>query len=309
MESIEVFVRVAELGSFAAAAKALDLSATMVAKHVQSMERRLGAQLIRRTTRRQSLTEVGRLYLERCRALLADFETAEASATELQASARGTLRVTAPVVVGTHALAPLLGRLLTEHPQLRVELSCQDRLVDLVDEGYDAALRSGPLPSSQLIARPLAPLRMLLCAAPAYLKRAGVPRQPQDLSQHECLGFTHLVHRDRWRLIGRSSEQRVAVSSRLQIDSGEALRQAALSGAGILLQSELLVAKDLASGALQRVLPGYAPPPRPLHVVYNPDRWRSPKLQRFVEFLLRELGPSASRRDVARRRTARDGHD
>lgn len=296
LKTIEVFVRVAELGSFAAAAGALGLSPSMVAKHVQHVEQRLGAQLIRRTTRRHSLTEVGRAYLERGKALLADFETAEASATEAQAAPRGTLRITAPVVFGAHALAPLLGELSATYPDLHVQLSLQDRVVDLVEEGFDVALRSGPIANSGFIARPLEPLHMLLCASPAYLRRRGTPRRPTDLERHDCLGFMYLAHPNRWRLVGRDGEHLVHVSSRLQMNNGEALRQAALSGAGVIMQSQLLLAADLERGALVRVLPGYAPPSRPAHIVYLPDRWRSPKLQRFVEFVLLRLGPRKQRR-------------
>jgi DNA-binding transcriptional LysR family regulator len=295
LESMQVFVRVAELGSFAAAAKELRLSPTMVAKHVAALEERVGAQLIRRTTRRHSITEVGRLFLERARTVLADFETAEASASELHDVARGTLRVTAPVVYGAHALAPLLGPFLREHVELTVELTLQDRLVELVEEGYDAALRTGPLPSSGLIGRPLAPLETVLAAAPAYLRERGVPRRPADLATHDCLGFTFLVHSDRWRLVGPGGEHRVRVSGRLRINEGEALRQAALAGAGIVMQSRLLLGDDLAAGRLVRVLPRYAPPSRPVHLVYPADRFRSPKLRRFVELVLRHLARKRAR--------------
>ena len=291
LESMSVTVRVSELGSFAAAAKELGISATMVAKHVEGVERRLGAQIIRRTTRRHSITEVGREYLTRARSILADVATAEASAREFQAAARGTLRVTAPVVYGAHALAPLLGELLETYPELQVELSLHDRVVDLIEEGFDVALRSGPLGVSGLIARPLAPIRMLLAASPAYLDRAGVPRRPRDLERHECLGFTYLVHPHRWRLVGADGEHAVAVKSRLRSNTGAALREAALGGAGILMQGDFLLRADLESGRLVRVLPGHAPPPRAAHLVYPPDRFRSPKLQRFVEFVLDRLGP------------------
>jgi DNA-binding transcriptional LysR family regulator len=288
---MQVFVRVAELGSFAAAAKQLRMSATMAAKHVAALEDRLGAQVIRRTTRRHSLTEVGRIYLERARALLADFETAEATTRALQAEARGTLRVTAPVVLGAQALAPLLGELIAAHPSLHVELTLQDRVVDLLEEGYDVALRSGPLPSSGLIVRPLQPLAMLLAASPSYLRERGTPKHPRELSAHECLGFSYLVHRDRWRLLGPDGEHAVPVRSRITINNGLALREAAVGGAGIVMQSALLLQGDLKAGRLVRVLPRYAPPSRQAQLVYPPDRWRSPKLQRFVELVMARLGP------------------
>lgn len=295
IDSMRAFVRVAELGSFAAAAKALDISPTMAAKHVQEIESRLGARLLHRTTRRQSLTEVGRIYLERSKGLLADFDAAEASATELLAEPRGLLRVTAPVVLGTHGLAPLLGEFMALCPQVSVELALHDRVVDLVDEGFDVALRSGPLPDSGFVARPLAPLRMLLCASPAYLRQHGTPRTPADLAKHECLGFAHWVHKDRWRLVGPAGEERAAVKGRLQINNGEALRQAALAGAGILMQSDMLLADDLAAKRLLRVLPKHAPPAREAHLLYLPDRHPRPKLQRFVDFVLERLGPKRAR--------------
>jgi DNA-binding transcriptional LysR family regulator len=290
---MEVFVRVAELGSFAAAAAEFGLSPAMVAKHVQALETRLGARVLHRTTRRQSLTEVGRLYLERSRALLADFDAAEASATELQAAPRGTLRVTAPVVLGAHGLAPLLSGFLARYPQVRIELSLHDRVVDLVDEGYDVALRTGPLASSGFVARPLRPMRTVLCASPTYLKRRGTPKVPADLAAHDCLGFAHWVHKDRWRLIGPAGEEAVRIKSPIVINNGEALRQAALAGAGILMQSEMLVEADLKSRALLRVLPRHAPPARPAHLVYLPDRRPTPKLQRFVQHVLEHLGPDS----------------
>jgi DNA-binding transcriptional LysR family regulator len=300
LKSVEVFVRVAELGSFAAAAKELRLSPSMVVKHVQQVEARLGAQVIRRTTRRHSLTEVGRMYLQRAKALLADFESAESLATELHGTPRGTLRITAPVVFGAHALAPVIAALSERYPGLEIELHLQDRVVDLLEEGYDAALRTGTLADSGLIARPLAPLTMLLAAAPAYLERRGTPRKPQDLERHECLGFIYLTHPERWRLVGRDETHSVRVRSRLRFNNGEALRQAALNGAGVIMQSRLLLASDLERGVLVRVLPGYAPPPRAAHIVYAPDRFRSAKPQRFVELVLEQLGPGSSSRSGSR---------
>jgi len=291
LTTMQVYVRVVERGSFAAAAKDMNLSPAMVAKHVQSLEARLNARLLHRTTRRQSLTEVGRVYFERCKTLLDQFEAAEQSANELQAAPRGTLRVTAPVVAGTHLLVPVIAQFLAAFPEVRVELALHDRIVDLVDEGFDIALRSGASAPPGLVARPIAPLRMLLAASPSYLREHGTPRKVADLAQHECLGFAHLVHRDRWRLHGPSGEDTVRIKGRLEINNGEALRQAALAGAGIVMQSELLLADDLAARRLVRVLPKHAPPAREAHLLYLPDRHPRPKLQRFVEFVLEKLGP------------------
>jgi DNA-binding transcriptional LysR family regulator len=294
LTTMQVYVRVVERGSFAAAAKDLDLSPAMVAKHVQALEARLNARVLHRTTRRQSLTEVGRVYFERCKSLLEQVEAAEQSANELQAAPRGTLRVTAPVVAGTHLLVPVIAQFLAAYPEVRVELALHDRIIDLVDEGFDIALRSGASAPPGFVARPIAPLRMLLAASPEYLRAHGTPRKVADLGQHECLGFAHLVHRDRWRLHGPSGEDTVRIKGRLEINNGEALRQAALAGAGIVMQSQLLLAADLKSGALVRVLPRHAPPPRPAHLLYLPDRRQTPKLRRFVEFALERLGPGAA---------------
>lgn len=291
LASMQVFVHVAERGSFAAAARALDLSPAMVAKHIQAIEARLKAPLLLRTTRRQSLTDVGRLYLERCREALSAFAQAESTGEELLAHPHGVLRVTAPVVLGTHGLAPLLAGFMQQYPDVQVELSLNDRVVDLVDEGFDVALRSGPIDAGErVVARPLQPLRMLLCASPDYLAGHGTPRRPEDLQRHVCLTFAHWVNKDRWRLVGPRGEVKVPVQSRLVINNGEALRQAALAGAGILMQSELLLAEDLREGRLLRVLPRHAPPPRPAHLVYLPDRRHAAKVRCFVEHVLAALG-------------------
>ena len=291
LASMHVFVQVAERGSFAAAARALELSPAMVAKHIQAIEARLKAPLLHRTTRRQSLTDVGRLYLERCREVASAFAQAESTGEEVLARPHGVLRVTAPVVLGTHGLAPLLAGFMQQFPDVQLELSLNDRVVDLVDEGIDVALRSGPLDGSErLVARPLRPLRMLLCAAPDYLARHGTPRRPEDLQRHTCLAFAHWVHKDRWRLVGPKGEVRVPVRSPLVINNGDALRQAALGGAGILMQSELLLAEDLRAGRLVRVLPRHAPPPRPAHLVYLPDRRHAAKVRCFVDYVLARLG-------------------
>jgi DNA-binding transcriptional LysR family regulator len=291
LQSMKVFVRVAELGGFAPAARELDLSPAMVAKHVQSIEARLGTRLLHRTTRRQNLTEVGKLYLARSRAALAEFDAAEAAATELQAQPRGMLRVTAPVVLGSRGLAPLIPGFLAQYPQVDVELALHDRIVDLMEEGFDVALRTGELPDLPLVARPLQPLRMLLCATPAYLRRHGRPRAPQDLAQHACLGFTYWVHKERWRLLGPDgTEHGVPIRSRFTSNNGEALRQAALAGGGILMQWETLLHEDLAARRLVRVLPGYAPPQRAAHLLYAPERRPGAKLQRFIEYVARHLG-------------------
>lgn len=290
LTSMSVFVRTVEIGSFVGAAEDADISPTMAAKHVQFLERRLGARLLNRTTRRQSLTEIGRLYYQRCKALLADANAAEEVVTQMQAAPRGLLRITAPLVMGAHLVAYSLGDYLTLYPQVQVDLVLTDRVVNLVEEGFDLAVRSGPLHQGGFVARPLRPLRMLLAASPAYLKRHGEPRKPSDLSRHCCLDFAHWARHDVWRLLGPRGEVRVPVKGNLRINSGEALRQAALAGSGIIMQSELLLADDIARGRLIRVLPRYAPPERAAQLIYQRDRSPTPKLRSFVDFMLQRFG-------------------
>lgn len=290
--SMTVFVRVAEAGGFVAAARDLEISATMVGKHIKALEGRLGARLIHRTTRRQNLTEVGRLYYERCTALLASLAAAESSAEELRATPRGLLRIAAPLTFGARKVAPVLGEFLRLHPEVHIELALSDDVLDLVEHGFDAAIRIGALSDSGMVARPLGTYRMLVCASPSYLAARGVPRTPDDLARHDCLGFTAWRRRELWRFQGRSEEISVRIRKHLQINHGEALRQAALAGAGIVMQPEVLLADDVQTGRLVRLLRGYEPEGRPIHLVYLQDRRAPLKLRRFIEFAVERLGRS-----------------
>lgn len=291
LQSMEVFVRVAERGGFSPVAKELGISPTMVGKHIRFLEERLGARLLNRTTRRQSLTEAGAAYVERCRRLLAEAADAEKSVLNLRQTARGVLRLSSPVTFGTERLAPALADYLASHPEVSVELTLNDRPVDLVEEGYDAAIRIGKLEDSSLIACPLQPYRMLLCAAPKYLAKHSRPAKPADLKAHNCLGFMYWDRRTRWRLLGRSGEQAVPVRGNFTVNHGSALRSAALAGLGIVMQPEILFADDLAAGRLIRVLPHHQPPERPMHLVYLPNRYPSLLLRTFIDFVVGRFGP------------------
>jgi len=286
-----IFVRVVELGGFAIAAEEADISATMVAKHIQALEARLAARLLNRTTRRQSLTEVGKLYYDRCKALLADVEAAESSISALQSAPRGTLRITAPVSFGARRLAPALAEFLSLYPDVNADLALIDRVADLVDEGFEAAIRIGNLADSRLVARRLQPYRSLLCASPEYIRRRGQPKSPPDLASHDCLGFSQSSLRGRWRLSRGSEDKTVNFTPRLLANNGEALRQAALAGLGILLQPEVLLADDVRDKRLIRVLPTWSLPARPMHVVYLADRQATPKLQCFLDFVVKRFAP------------------
>lgn len=291
--SMEIFVKVVDHGGFAPAARAVGISPAMVGKHIRFLEERLGARLLNRTTRRQSLTEVGRIFVERCRQLLAEAVDLERSVQALRAAPRGLLRLASPLSFGTQALVPALAEYLRAHPEVRVDLVLQDRLVDLVEDGFDAVVHIGDLArlrDSGLVARPLGPYRMALCASPDYLAREGVPTAPWDLERHACLGFAYWDSRDAWRLQGPDGEDSVPVRGRFTVNNGQALRVAALNGMGIVMQPELLLSEDMAAGRLVRVLPGHAPPARPIHLLFAPDRRMTPKLRSFVDFMAAQFG-------------------
>jgi DNA-binding transcriptional LysR family regulator len=281
--SMEVFAKVADTGSFAAAADVAGISAAMVGKHIRQLEEHLGVRLLNRTTRRQSLTDAGRDFLERTRIVLAELEAAEALAAESRARPRGELRINAPVSFGTHSLSPLLPAYMAENPEVTVRLTLSDRVVDLVDEGYDCVFRAGPLHDSTLIARGLRPLKLIACASPAYLERSGQLKHPNDLVRHACLGFAGSALEERWALCGDDGETVVPITSRFSANSGQALRQAALAGMGVILQVEELLADDVAAGRLVHILPEWQSE-RPLHILYAPDRRITPKLRSFLNF-------------------------
>jgi len=225
LAGMAMFVRVVEYGNFTTAAAACDVSSTMVAKHVRTIEQRLGARLLHRTTRRQHLTEVGRLYFERCKRVLAEVELAEASASELQASPRGLVRLVAPVSFGSQSLAPVLADYLAHHPEVDVELTLDNRAPDLVKEGYELGIHIGDIDVAGLVARPLRPYRRVLAAAPRYLAQHGQPEHPEQLNAHSCLGLSYWRHHDRWHLLGPNGEFCiVSVSGRFSSNQGSALR-------------------------------------------------------------------------------------
>ena len=246
--SMQVFVKVADLGSFAAAANELGLSPAMVAKHIRTLEERLQITLIRRTTRRQSLTDVGLSFLERCRLILAEVEAAENLAAESQSAPRGLLRVNAPVTFGSTSLASALPIYLRANPQVQVDLSITDRMVDLVDEGFDAVIRIGELSDTSLRARAMTPYEMVLCAAPSYLEIRPAPQRPADLAAHACLGFAHWLPRNQWHFEGPEGTRTVEVRGPLTVNMGHALRMAALAGLGIILQPRILLQDDIDRG-------------------------------------------------------------
>jgi DNA-binding transcriptional LysR family regulator len=258
IDALAAFHAAATDGGFASAARRLNLSRAQVSKAIAELEARLGARLFQRTTRRMSLTEAGRGYLDATRGVLETLDGAAKALRETQTTLSGSLRINAPVSFGTAHLAPLLTNFLERHPGVRIDLTLNDRVVDLVEEGYDMAVRIGVLPDSSLVARRLAPARLAIVGSPSYFKRHGRPRRPEDLRAHNCLGYSYWSLRDAWPLTGADGRTtRVKVRGSLSSNNGDALRQCALDGLGIIQQPTFSIGPDLAAGRLERVLTGY----------------------------------------------------
>lgn len=296
-QAMQVYVKVVELGTMTAAAKACDLSTTMVSNHLQALEQRLGVSLLLRTTRRQQVTDAGHAYYQRCLEVLGLVADSERWAERAQGTAQGLLRITAPPTFGAECLTPALAGFLQRYPQISVSLSLSDQIHDMLDGQFDAALRLGNLEPSTLIARPLDDYRLSICASPDYLRRHGTPGDPEELAAHECLQFMYNPGDEwrgtqkRWSMQGPDGSIGVEVQGRLVTNSSAGLRQAALAGMGLVMLPDVLVRRDLEEGKLIKVLARYALPGRPMHLLYPQARYRSPKLRAFVDYIVQALGP------------------
>ena len=291
LAAMSMFVRVVESGNFTAAANTSGISPTMVAKYVRTIEQSMGARLLHRTTRRQQLTEVGTLYYERCKRVLADVELADASASELQERPRGLVRIVAPVTVGSHSLVPVLTRYLASYPDVNVDLTLDNRVPDLIKEGYELGLHIGDIDAVGLVARPLRPYRRIMAASPGYLAAHGQPEHPEQLTQHSCLGLSYWRHHDRWHLVGPDGQQcEVPVAGRFSANQGSTLRNAAMHGAGIVLHPEMLLLDDFAAGRLVPVLPAWSYKPTPMHLIYAQDSRPTAKLRSVIDLLMHHFG-------------------
>jgi DNA-binding transcriptional LysR family regulator len=287
---LTVFTRVVANGSFAAAARQLNMSPAAVSTYVQALEERLGARLINRTTRRLSLTEVGRVFQDRAVALLAELEETERIAGELQTAPRGLLRVNVTPSFGDVHLAGAAADFMERYPEISVELITTSRLVDLVEEGFDLAVRTEPLPESSLITRRIAPVHLVVCGAPAYFAKRGIPQVPGDLGAHNCLTLSEPTFREHWRLTGDDGgEIEVAVAGTLRANTTVALKAAALNGHGLALLPTFLVGHDLKAGRLVSVLRAYTPPDAAVRAIY-PHRRNSTKVRTFIDFLAARFG-------------------
>jgi len=297
LNGMHVFARVVEAGSFSEAARRLGSSKSAVSRQMSQLENRLGAQLLQRTTRKLALTEAGRLFHERCVRIIREVEAAESEVSRAQRSPRGLLRVNAPLSLGRLALAPMLPAFLARHSDLRVELALDDRRVDAVEAGFDVTVRiSEQLPDSSAISRRIAPARVVVCAAPRYLARCGIPRTPADLARHECLIYSN---RARWLFQGPAGDEWTDVSGRLRANDADTLREAVLAGLGLAQVPRFIVADDLARAALRIVLEPFEARSAWIWALYSPTRHLSAKVRAFVDFLAEQLAPKRQQR-VAR---------
>ena len=282
--AMKVFLTVVDSGAFARAAQQLNLSTTAVSRHVAQLEDFLGASLLQRTTRRLSLTETGAAYYERCLQILADVEEAEAQAASAEAQPRGTLRISLPYSFGLRYVSPLLPKFRAQYPELALDVSFADRMVDLVEEGVDMALRITRAPNTTLVARQLAPVRIVCCASPAYLARHGTPKTPDELREHACLIYSYVG--DNWEFTAADGARTgVQVRGPLRANAGDVLNDAALAGEGIVLQPTFLVADDLRQGRLIRLFPDYGLESSTAYAVYLPGLRRTARVQAMVRFL------------------------
>ena len=287
--SMKTYVAVVDSGSFASAAMRLDVSRAMVSKQVQKLEEHLGTRLLNRTTRRLSLTETGRAFYERSVQILGDVNEAEQIAGQMTTLPRGVLRVTIPLSYGQHRLGSIIGAYTQAYPQVQLDIALSDRKVDLVEEGFDVAIRIGALPQSDLIARKLGIAHSIVCASPAYLAAHGTPQAPGELGQHACLSYSLSGGGADWRLESANEQVIVPVTGPMKADNGDIIRLAAVAGAGIALQPHFIVGEDIAAGRLVQVLPAWQSAEMGIYAVYPSRKHLSAKVRTFVDFLVAAL--------------------
>ena len=283
------FVRAVDAGSLSAAARSLPSSLTSVSRQVSALEQHFGTRLLLRTTRQLALTDEGRMLYERAKAILGEVKEIEATLARDRRQPSGRIRVASPSLMGRLVIAPLLAEFLRRYPALSVDLLLVDRAVDMIEEDIHLSIRVGRLRDSELVARKLADLRMIVCASPAYLAARGAPQTPGDLAHHDCLVFSDVPGSAEWRFAdGSKAGLKIRISGRLWMNSLEALAAAAKEGAGIVRVPSWQAEADLAAGHLVRLLADYEPAPTPLHLMFQPSRLASPKIRAFVDYLVEQ---------------------
>jgi DNA-binding transcriptional LysR family regulator len=284
--AVSAFVKVVELGSFARAAERLSVSTSAVSRQVSDLEAHLDVRLLNRTTRKLSLTEAGQAFYERSVQLLADLEEAESSVRAAAVLPKGTLRLTCGVSFGVRYIAPAIAEFSAQHPQLLFDLDLSDRAVDLVEEGFDLAIRIGNIGQQGLVSRRVGWTRPVCCASPDYVARRGAPALADDLTQHECLTYTHVPVPNVWSFASRDgATHTVRITPRHRANNGRMLAALAVNGMGVLFEPDFIVAPEVRAGRLVRLLPGYEPSRSPISAVYPSRRHLSAKVRTFVEFL------------------------
>lgn len=286
-QALQVFSQVVETGSFSAAAARLGLSATAASRHVAELEAHLQTRLLNRTTRRVSLTESGRAFYERAVQLLADLGEAEQEAQRAAVVPRGTIKLTTSVNFGVRHVAPAIAAFLAAHAGVRFDVSLSDRIVDLVEEGFDVGVRIGAPGSDNIVARKLGDTRLVPCASPAYLKAHGAPQIPEDLASHNCFTYEYVTPRNLWRFRDAAGAERaVRVSGNLHSNNGDLLGEVAAQGAGIVFEPAFIVGPELRAGRLVPLLQEFVAPPMPIYAVYPSRKHLSAKVRLFVDFLV-----------------------
>jgi DNA-binding transcriptional LysR family regulator len=288
--AMRVFAQVVESGSFAKAAARLALSTSAASRHVAELEAHLNTRLLQRTTRRISLTESGRGFYERCVQILAELDDAERDASQESAMPRGTIRLTTSINFGVRHLTPAIAGFLARYPQVKFDVSLSDRVVDLVEEGFDLGIRIGASGPDTLVARKLGETRLVPCASPAYLSRHGVPAIPEDLKDHNCITYEYAL-RDDWRFVDAAGRERtVHVSGSLNSNNGDLLAEAAAQGLGIVCEPTFIVGPEIRAGRLVPILQEFPAPRIPIYAVYTSRQHLSARVRLFVDFLGERFG-------------------
>jgi DNA-binding transcriptional LysR family regulator len=300
LNDIVVFTKVVETRSFTGAAEQLGLPKSTVSRKLAQLEERLGVRLVQRTTRKLALTEIGQAYYERCSQIVADVAAAEQLVTDMQATPRGRVRVTAPIDISSRYLGAICAGFAAAHPDVNVDLEATDRIVDLIEEGFDIAVRFGALPESTLIARRLCKIDNVLVATPAYLARHGAPATVEDLDAHDRVLFTPSARIQGWTLVHDEATYEFGRPARFASNNVSAVRDAVLAGAGISLLSEFVVAGDIGAGRLAVVLPGWRSRPVDAHAVYPARQNLPPRLSLFLDYLGKALDPVPWAAETAR---------
>lgn len=289
---MQTFTAVVDAGSFVKAADVLGMSKAAMSRYVGDLETRLGVRLLHRTTRRLSLTGEGQVFYARSKELLADVDEAEAEITSRSGAASGLLRINAPFTFGILHLAPLWGVFRNQYPNVALDVTLSDRLVDLVEEGYDVAIRIATLPSSTLISKRLTSTRMVLCASPAYIALHGAPSHPADLARHAVIAYSYWSTKDEWHFDGPLGPASVKTLPAIHTNSGDTCRVAALAHQGIIMQPSFLVGDDLAAGTLVELMPQFRCMELGVYAVYPTRKHVSPKVRALIDFLSRQFAPA-----------------